>query len=67
MILAAAHAGAYRAVETHNAALTPSQLRCATPPVTALDRLHSEGWVEPEDHSPHAWLHRRRPADVTPR
>lgn len=31
MILAAAHAGAYRAVETHNAALTPSQLRIATP------------------------------------
>lgn len=73
MILAAAHAGAYRAVEPHNGALTPSQLCCAIDPrlhhaaVTALDRLHSEGWVEPEDDSPHAWLHRRRPADVTPR
>ena len=31
MILAAAHAGAYRAVEPHNAALTPSQLRNAAP------------------------------------
>lgn len=31
MILAAAHAGAYRAVEPPNAALTPSQLRIATP------------------------------------
>lgn len=73
MILAAAYAGAYRAVETHNAALTPSQLRCAIDPrlhhaaVTALDRLHSEGWVEPKDDSPHARLHRGRPADVTPR
>lgn len=51
MILAAAHAGAYRAVETHKAALTPSQLCCAIVPrlrhatVTALDRLRSEGWV----------------------
>lgn len=30
MILAAAHAGAYRVVEPDNGALTPSQLRNAT-------------------------------------
>ena len=73
MILAAAHAGAYRAAETHNAALTPSQLCCAIDP-----RLHhaaghrarpppQRGLGRTEDDSPHAWLHRRRPADVTPR
>lgn len=66
MILAAAHAGAYRVVEPHNGALTPRQLRNATrghrarpPPQRGLGRA--------EDDSQLARLHRGRPADITPR
>lgn len=62
-----------RVVETSNAALTPSQLRCAIAPrlhhaaITALDHLRSEGWVTPEDDSPHARLRRGGGADGVPR
>ena len=45
MILAAAHAGAYRAVEPPQRGADPEPVAHRHAAVTALDRLRSEGWV----------------------